>query len=320
SGIAWHIRDCWFLRPKNRGITSHGTGCFSMSINNCEWLSIEYEVLAQDRVTIGFNTNNNDVKVRNNRCVRYRHFAVMNGSGHIITGNHFWQGDSAPAGDRTAGIVLTAKNSKTVMSANYIDNCFIEVSNEHATLANASPGTEPFGTLSMTGNIFTVSSVPAWFTYLRFAPQGNNYRIDGVSIIGNTFKSFGGVVIDRVEEEDTSNGSFDHSQSTNVIFQGNSFEDVASRTENPSFVEIDQSVATTSWNLSNAEKIPFGGQVLGVSGWAALGPIQDAGNVDQFETPYFTVAQGALGDEVDINWAGPRKGKIQMQLRSDLAA
>ncbi|MCF6305099.1 MAG: glycoside hydrolase family 55 protein, partial [Rhodobacteraceae bacterium] len=42
SGIAWHIRDCWFLRPKNRGITSHGTGCFSMSINNCEWLSIEY--------------------------------------------------------------------------------------------------------------------------------------------------------------------------------------------------------------------------------------------------------------------------------------
>ncbi len=320
AGIAWHIRDCWFLRPKNRGITSHGTGCYSIAINNNEFLSVEYNVLAQNRVTIAYNTNDNDVKVRNNRCVRFRHFGVMNGGGHVITGNHFWQGDSAAVGDRTAGIVLTSKNSKTVMSANYIDNCFIEISNEHANFSHADLLTEPFGSLSMTGNIFTVGNIPAYFTYLRFAPQGNNYRIDGVSIVGNTFKTIGNDVIDRVESVDATNGSFDHSKTQNVVFQGNAFDDVTNRTENPSFVEIDQAVVTTQWTFSNAAKIPFGGQVLGVNGYAAIGPIKDAGNIDRFEMPYFDVAQGAGGVEVELNWAGPRSGKVQMQLRCDVAA
>ena len=320
SGIAWHIRDCWFLRPKNRGLTSYATGCYSMALDNNEWLSIETNELVQDRVTIAFNSNSNDIKVRDNRVVRFLHFGIISGGGHIITGNHFWQGDNSTVGERTAGIVFTAKNCKSVLLSNYIDNCFIEISNEHANLSNPSASTEPFGSLSMTGNIFTAGNIPAWFTYLRLAPKGYGYRIDGISIVGNTFKTLGNDTIDRVEAVDTSNGSFDHSLTQDVVFHGNSFNEVINRTENPSFVEIIKTSANSTWTYSNADRIPFGGQVLGVAGWAAIGQIQNGSSIAKYDIPYFLVAQGAAGAEVDVTWSGARKGKIQLQLRSDLAA
>ncbi len=56
-----------------------------------------------DRKSIGFNTNENDVKIRDNRAVRYKHFGIVGGTGNIITGNHFFQGDGSGTGERSAG-------------------------------------------------------------------------------------------------------------------------------------------------------------------------------------------------------------------------
>lgn len=319
TGSAWHIRDCWFLRPKDRGVTSYSTGCNGMSLDNNEWYSNEYADLVQDRTSICYNTNKNDIKVRNNRAVRFKHFGVMAGGGHIFSGNHFWQGDSAAMGDRTAGLVLTSRNNKTIITGNYIDNAYFEVRNEHANLLNAAPGDKPFGTLSITGNIFTAGDVPTFFTYIRLAPVGTNYKMDGISIIGNAFKTIGGSVLDRVESIDDSSGTIDHSLTKNIAFYGNSFQKVEYRSENPSNVVIDQTVLSSNWTLSNATRVPFGGQVLGVAAWSAIGPVQDAGGVNQSSFPYFTVAQGASGDELGIGWAASRKGKLQLSLRCDNA-
>jgi len=320
TGYAWHIHDCWFLKPKDRGLTSYNTGCYGMSLYNNEWYSSEYNELAQNRTTIAFNVNYNDVKIRNNVAVRFRHFGVLAGGGHIVSGNHFWQGDSAAVGDRTAGLVFTARNTNTVVTANYVDNCFIEISNEHANYNNVGSGTVPFGTLSLTGNIFVVSDVSAWYTHLRLAPYGTGHHIDGISVIGNTFKTLNGIVIDRVESVDTSNGNFDHTLTKNLVFQGNSFEEVANRTENPAYVEVSQTVAASTWTYSHAQKTPFGGRVQGVAGWSAIGPIQDSGSATQFDTPYFTVNLGATGSDLNIDWAAARKGALQLSLRSDKAA
>ncbi len=320
SGYAWHVHTSWFLRPKDRGITSSNLGCYGMSIYNNEWYSNEYDELAQNRTTIAFNTNFNDVKVRDNVAVRFKHFAVMARSNHMITGNHIWQGDSAPVGDRTAGILFTARNGNSVITGNYIDNCTIEVANEHANLTNVGPNTVPFGALSITGNIFLVSSVPTWFTYIRLSPYGNGHHIDGVSVVGNTFKVIGGSVIDRVESVDASNGGFDFSLTRNVIFQGNNFEEVSNRTENPAYVEVNQPSAAVSWTYSHADKVPFGTQVRGVTGWSAVGQIQDGGGVASYDTPYFTTASGAAGDEVIVNWSAARRGTLQLTLRCDTAS
>ncbi len=321
SGFEWHIHNSWFLKPKDRGITSYNRGCYGIAIYNNEFYSNEYDSLAQDRTTIAFNTNFNDIKVRDNQAVRFKHFGVVAGAGHIITGNHFWQGDGTPAGERTAGIVFTSRNCNSVVTGNYIDNCFIDISNEHAKYTNVGPGTVPFGALSLNGNIFVVSDVPSWFTFIRLSPYGSGHHIDGISVVGNTFKEItSGGTIDRVESVVTANGNFDHSLSRNIVFQGNSYIDINQRTENPAYVDLTQSTAATTWSYSHAQKVPFGGQVRGVVSWAAIGPIRNSSNVAQSDSPYFDVTQGGAGDVVNIVWPAARKGRLQMSLRSDSAA
>jgi len=320
TGFEWHIFDCWFLKPKDRGLSSFNRGCYGISLDNNEWYSSEYDELAQNRTSIAFNTNFNDIKVRDNQSVRFKHFGVIAGGGHIIAGNHVWQGDSAPAGDRTAGFLFTSRNCNSVITGNYIDNCFIDIANEHANYTNVGAGTVPFGALSINGNIFVVSDTVPWFTFIRLSPYGSGHHIDGISVVGNTFKDIGSGTIDRVESIVTSNGSFNHSLTKNIVFWGNGFEDVVNRTENPANVEVSQVSAATTWSYSHAAKVPFGGQVRGVAGWAAIGPVQNAGNVTQFDTPYFSVAQGSAGDNVSISWPAPYKGTLQLSLRSDSAA
>jgi len=321
TGFEWHIHNNWFLKPKDRGITSYNTGCYGIAIYNNEFYSNEYNTLAQNRTTIAFNSNFNDIKVRDNQAVRFKHFCVVAGGGHMFTGNHFWQGDSAALGDRTAGIVFTSRNPNSVVTGNYVDNCFIDTSNEHAKYTNVGAGTVPFGALSVTGNIFVASNVPAWFTFLRLSPYGTGHHIDGISVVGNTFKQVAtGATIDRVDSVVTSNGSFNHALSKNIVFEGNCFEDILQHTENPAYVDMTQAAAAATWSYSHAAKVPFGGQVRGVESWAAIGAIKDGANVAQFETPYFTVTQGAAGDAVSITWPAARKGRIQMRLRSDSAA
>jgi hypothetical protein len=321
SGFEWHIHTCWFLRPKDRGITSHNTGCYGIAIYDNDFYSNEYNTLAQNRTSIAFNTNANDIKLRDNQSVRFRHFGVMAGSGHMITGNHFWQGDGATAGDRTAGLVFTARNCNTVVTGNYVDNCYLDISNEHAPYGNVGAGTVPFGAISISGNIFVASDVQPWFTFIRLSPYGTGHHIDGISVVGNTFKEITNTgTIDRVESVVTSNGNVNHALTRNVVFEGNSFKDINQRTENPAFVDVTQTSAATTWTISNASKVPFGGRVQGVESWAAIGPVQSAANVNQFEAPYFTPGVGAAGDGVSITWPAPRKGRLQLKLRSDLAA
>lgn len=320
TGFEWHIHDCWFLKPKDRGVTSFYRGCFGISLDSNEWYSSEYDDLAQNRTCIAFNSNFNDIKVRDNQSVRFKHFGVVAGGGHIFAGNHIWQGDSAPAGDRTAGLVFTSRNCNSVITGNYIDNCFVDISNEHANFTNVGSGTTPFGALSINGNIFVVSDTPSWFTFIRLSPYGSGHHIDGISVIGNTFKDIGAGTVDRVESVVTSNGSIDHSLTKNIVFYGNSFEDIIFKTENPAYVDVSQVSVSTTWSYSHAAKVPFGGQVLGVVGWSAIGPIRDAANATQFDAPYFSIAQGGAGNSVSVSWPTARKGRLHLSLRSDSAA
>ncbi len=315
DGLAWHIHDCWFTKPRDRGITSIGKGCNGMSVYDNEFLSNEYNTLVQYRTSIAFNTNSNDIKIRNNRAVRFLHFGVLNGGGHIISGNHFWQGDSSVDGERSAGIVLTQKSCKTTFSANYIDNAWIELNNEHDVKANATGSTRPFGTLSLTGNIFTAGDTPTWFTYIRLAPFGNNHTIDGISVVGNTFKTIGSGVIDRIEGVDTSEGSFDHSVTKAVTFTSNSFDEVVERTESPAVVRVTKSGVSNNWSVDLSAKLPFGGQALGVDAVMPQGNILNGSNVAQYIVP---TAQLAGNSNVSIKWGASVKGTVHLIARVDL--
>ncbi|MBP9047605.1 MAG: right-handed parallel beta-helix repeat-containing protein, partial [Tabrizicola sp.] len=60
AGSVNRFDSCTFNRPKDRGITSAGSGCQGMFIDYCQFLSNEQALDAQDRTTIALNVQSND--------------------------------------------------------------------------------------------------------------------------------------------------------------------------------------------------------------------------------------------------------------------
>ena len=107
GGLAFNLRDCFLTKPRDRGLTSIGTGCQGILIDRCQFLSDEQALPVSQRKTIGFNVNGNDIKIRDTRVVRFKHFCILHGTGHLITGNHWFHGDNEVNGVRLGGIVRT---------------------------------------------------------------------------------------------------------------------------------------------------------------------------------------------------------------------
>ncbi|WP_316015892.1 glycosyl hydrolase family 28-related protein [Roseobacter sp. HKCCA0434] len=312
AGTAWHIHDCWFIRPADRGITSIGEGCNGISLTGNEFLSGETGELVRDRHTIAINTNKNDLKFRNNRVVQFLHFAVVAGGGHMFIGNHWWQGDSTSFdAERSAGVVLTNKNCKTVFTGNYCDNAFIELTDEH----NSDPSsTRAYGALSITGNIFTCSSTRNDFTYIRLAPIGTNHSIDGVTVMGNSFKTIGGGTILRVDGVDDDRGDFDHGATRGMIFSGNVYERVTIRTANPASVPYQKFGTSNSWTVPTNGRLPFGGEALALDAFAP-GNYMSSGWDGGF--PSVAFQQGGDRSSVRLDWRASVGGLVLLTVRSD---
>jgi hypothetical protein len=102
--------------------------------------------------------------------VRFAHFAVVNGTGHLIHANHFFQGDDAGSGVRRAGLIFTQTNISTVVTGNYIDNCFIEWGNEHDSAPEWN-GEFSFGGLNIVGNVFIASNTTTAFRFVVVGPM-----------------------------------------------------------------------------------------------------------------------------------------------------
>ena len=316
AGSVNRFDSCTFNRPKDRGITSAGSGCQGMFIDYCQFLSNEQSLDAQDRTTIAINVQANDVKMRNNRIVRFRHFAVMNGTSHMICNNHFFQGDGATAGVRLAGLVFTQTNVATVVSGNYIDNCFIEWGNEHDP-EPAYSNEFSFGGLNVVGNIFIASDVSSAFRWVVVKPYGSGHFLNGFSLVNNTFRVFNAVV-DRVEKVDTSFAGLDFTRSRNVRVEGNTYNQVAETIQNPIVISHTQNTAADTWVVDGGTYIPFGGRIRMVESVMPEGAITNAANAARYVFPNALPGQGAGGAEAHLRWGEAVKGKVTAIIRMDV--
>lgn len=315
EGRTFRVADCVLSKPKDRGITSIGTGCQGMFIDRCQFLSNEQALPAQTRRTIAFNVNANDVKVRDNRAVRFAHFGVVHGSGHLFSGNHFFQGDDEPAGVRLAGVVLTQTNVKTTFTGNYIDNCSIEWTNEHDE-APQMVNEFSFGGLTLTGNIFTVNGVAPWFRWLVIKPFGPDHFIQGLNVSGNVFRTVNGP-IDRVDMVDTTFATLDFGRMRNLVVAGNAFNGVDQIIANPVTLRHDQNTAAATWTVDGAAFLPFGGFARTVVAAMPEGPITDAGGAVVTGAPYAMAEQGAGKTLITLHWPAPAQGRVNVTLRAD---
>lgn len=285
-----------------------------MMIDRCQFLSDESPLLSTERVSIGFNANANDIKVRDNRVVHFRHFAVVGGSSSIIAGNHVFQGDSALNGIRTAGFVLTRTNNRGTISGNYIDNCFIEWGNEHDQAPEFS-GEFSFSALSITDNVFLASDVAPWFTFIMVKPHGAGHFLNGVSVTGNSFRGIG--AIDRVETVDSSFADLDYNNISNVTFDDNAFHNIRTPAASPLVMEHTEASAGTTWVVRPAPKLPFGAWAQVVESVMASGPLRNAANAVQHVMPYYEAKQGANRDEINLRWPQAVSGTVILRVRID---
>lgn len=243
SGRLFHLLDCYITKPKARAITSCSTGCQGMLIDRCHFVTAEAKTNAPDRESIAFKANANDIKVRDNWASQFRHFAVIGGSNNLISGNHFYQGDDVPSGIRTAGIVLTKSATATSIVGNYIDNCFIEWTNEHDDSPNFSVGFG-FSSLAISNNVFMSGDVSEWFSYITVKPYGSGNELSNLSVTGNNFKSINGS-IERVDRVDTTYSDLRPTNYSNVRFEGNNYQSVTIKTANPLVVDHNQTGTST---------------------------------------------------------------------------
>lgn len=315
AGQTFHLKDSFVTKPLDRGVTSHGRGCQDLQIDRCHFVSSEQQVAATARKCVAFNVNANDAKIRENRFERFRHTGVIHGTGHLLVGNHLFQGDDLLDAPRLGGLIFTYPNVKSVITGNYIDNCSIEWTNEH----DAAPdfGVEfSFGGLTVTGNIFTASDAASWFNWIVLKPFGAGHFIQGLSVIGNTFKAINGSV-DRIESVDSSIAGLDFGRSRNVVFEGNTFNSVTQATINPVTLEFNQNSDATSWTLNSGAYLPFQGWARNVTSVVTEGPITNGSGATVFTQPYATTNYGAGNDQVQLTWSEPCKGRVVVTTRMD---
>ena len=315
DGRIMRFMNCDFDRPRDRAITSIGLGCQGMWIDHCQFRSAQQPLDAQDRTVIAFNVNGNDTKIRNNRVVLWAHFGIMNGSGHIISGNHFFAGDTQPQGIRQAGLVLTNKNSKTTFAGNYIDNCFLELTNEHDPEPEHTSGFS-FGGLTIEGNIFYAIDVAPWFSFIVMKPYGPGHYLQGLMVSGNVFRTTGGR-IDRADKVDTTFASLNFGRFRNVAFQSNAYNGIDFPAESPTIILHDQNTEANSWTISAGDKLPFGGWARTVSSVVMETPPRDAGNAIRYEMPYVNVQEGVNNNEVRLRWPQATRGRALVTVRVD---
>lgn len=315
NGESFNMRDCYVVRPKDRVITSIGAGCQNLTLERCHFLSNEQSLRAQDRTSVCFNVNANDTKIRDCRFVRFGLTMIFDGSGHLIVGNHWFQGDGEDNGTRLPGLVFCQPNIQSAVTGNYIDDNIIEWTNEYSPEPNFTGGFS-FGGLTISGNTFIHASCGPWVTWFSIKPYGTGQFIHGLNVSGNVFKSINNY-IDRIEKVDTTFADLDYSRIRNVTFEGNMFNGINSMSVNPVFVQVDQATAQTVWTADASAYLPFGGWARNVETLLAEGPITNASGGVVSSSPYVKVEQGTSKRLVTVNWAEPAKGRMNLKIRMD---
>ena len=315
AGVGFIFADCTFNKPKDRAITSIGEGCQGMHVDQCQFLSNEQPLRVQDRTTIAMNVNSNDPKIRGNRIVRFAHFAILAGSGNMLIGNHFFQGDGETVGVRRAGVVFTSTNVKTLITGNYIDNCYIEWGNEH----DSAPGFNSefsFGGLTVTGNIFTSTDTAASHSFVVITPYGPGHFINGFTMNDNAFRTVT-TNIDRVERVDTTHATLDFSRFRNVIVESNAYNGVNQITQSPVIIQHDQNTESDTWAIDTQGYLPFGSRARNLSSLTVENGARTAGNVIDYSMPYAETEKGTNGRMINLRWPRPLRGRVQATIRCD---
>lgn len=318
DGEGFAVEGCDIARPRDRAITSHGGGCRSLRVERCQFLSAEVDLNRPARKSVGINVNSEGARIRDNRAVRFRHFLVAHGTGHVIDGNHLLQGDGRAKRAGSVGMVLTSARAVSRVTGNHMDACGLEWTNEH----DAAPdwdGGPTFGGLAVTGNIFTVEGADPAFRFVQIRPFGAGHGLEGLSVTDNLFTAREGL-IDQVEGVDASITPLDLDRVRNVTFDANTFEGIARVTETQVTLQLAQDTHARFWVLDTTTALPFAARARAVVGVVADAELTGRTGTAIHALPVVKFDHGPGRDEVRLTWPEPCCGRVHITLRPDPVA
>ncbi|PCD77425.1 glycosyl hydrolase family 28-related protein [Pseudothioclava arenosa] len=315
AGQMFHLRDSYIVKPKDRAITSIGRGCQDLLVDQCQFISNETALPAQDRTSVAINVNANDTKIRDSRFVRFGTTFVIHGTGHLLVGNHWFQGDDEDNNVRMPGLVFTTPNVQSAVTGNYIDSSIVEWTNEHEAEVDFGLGYS-FGGLTVIGNTCVAMDSAPWFTFFSVKPYGSGHFIHGLTISDNVFKAIDGNII-RIDKVDTTYADLDYGRMRNIRVEGNIFNGITELISNPVSLEVNQATAQTTWTVDPSTYLPFCGWARNVESLIAEGAITNAGGGRVSSMPYVNVEQGSARNQVQVVWPEAAKGRLQMRIRMD---
>lgn len=314
TGFNWRFHNCWFHEPRDRGITSCGTGDFAMTVENCEFISNEQSTPNENRTSVALNSNANDIRIRHCRAARFLHFAVLGGTNVMFHANHIYQGVEGST-SRLAGVVFTEAKTNSSVCGNYIDNCWVELSNEHSININSS---SVIGSITIDGNTFFAANMAGDFRFIKIRPYASGMGLTDVTVTDNTFRVTGGSIT-RAEGLATANGDLDPTRFRNIAFTGNGYDSITVPAYNPLRVEASRSSgqASTSWLVSSENQLPFGANALGVDAVVATSEIKTSGGASIGDMPWTLNEQGTQKQAVSLRWPQLAHGSVAVTMRGD---
>lgn len=239
-----------FTQLKERGFVDYwrGSGGLNFAQNDLTFSA------ATQASAHGVVTTSNDFKFLGNRVTTCKHHQIHHGGGILINGNHWWGGDNA-------GLVMTGREYKSTVIGNYIDNNWIELSDEAANLA---AGEKYIGLINITGNHFTSNNAPAasW-RFIKVAPHIVDRQLAEIDFTGNTLKDFAnGSIPFRIDGIDTTNGTIDHTVRKRVFFANNGFKGIGHITADPhtQIVVIEDGDDDDTFDADFDNMLPFEGR------------------------------------------------------------
>lgn len=200
-------------------------------------------------------------------------------------------------------------------SNNYVDNAFLEWTNERDATPSSGIGLS-FSALDVTSNIFLSGDVSSSFSFLVITPYGSGHYLNGLNVTGNRFRSINGSIT-RAERVDTSFADLDFTRTRNVRFEGNSFLGITRPVSSPLHVEMQENTAQQTWVVDTGPGLPFAACALSIDAVAVRGGVRNASNQRNYDHPFVRAQQGPDSDQVHVIWSEAVRGKISVLVRMD---
>jgi hypothetical protein len=200
-----------------------------------------------------------DIKIRDSEFAYCKTSIKLTNGAYLINGNHFYQSDPKKNNnDLSPCIELTNGYGPAVITSNYIDHCFIKLSNE-------TNGSLQIANKVINNNYFLVNTSNPDFAFVSVAPFASKTKVRNITIKNNTMynSTLRPNTVNLISSDESAGGELLLGHIEGLFVSENQFNNVR-KVENPQMFQTTTSVSSTQHTLSGNSDFPLSCKVKNV--------------------------------------------------------